>query len=161
MLCQQISQGLDAYLARDNLLLHGHCRGGTRRLPKGHAWRHRSTARMGFIGHRDRLPGDEQLVDIFREQTAVVSYDRNPARIAHEFCFFGFGCAELGIINWVLNMLPSQGCAVLGWTAIDLGAFVQFFDMTMISLVLSTMLGFEVAIAGFRVALWLWKRLYP
>ena len=58
-------------------------------------------------------------------------------------------------------MLPSQGCAVLGWTAIDLGAFVQFFDMTMISLVLSTMLGFEVAIAGFRVALWLWKRLYP
>src|SRR3989337_1829684 len=26
----------------------------------------------------------------------LVSYDRNPARIAHEFCFFGFGCAELG-----------------------------------------------------------------
>jgi len=65
------------------------------------------------------------------------------------------------VLSIVLGMLPDSGCAtVSSWSAIDLGPWAQFVNLTVILTAASTIIGVEVAMVSVVIAMWLYGKVF-
>jgi hypothetical protein len=69
--------------------------------------------------------------------------------------------AMLAVIVGLLGLLPSTGCDAINWTPLDIGWGGNFVPITSLLAVSGTIIGFEVAVVGYRVGMWVYGLLRP
>lgn len=62
--------------------------------------------------------------------------------------------AIVGVLTWLLGLLPTTGCDSISFASLNIGVWGTFLNLPVIVGFFAVMVAFEVAIQGYRVALY-------